>query len=376
MLASTVVAVEVGVLVTGETVEVPTPALSDVMVGITPCVGGPGYAVGFVGWACTSVGAAAVPGPGYPPATPEGVGPKSISAAVAPGSGYPPGATEVVWLWLDRGVLVRVTVPCALLTKLGIFTGKEHANRETKPIKNKLKNTRLTFTPINTSILLASDIISEKRALSSGHIQALLDRPLFTTYTCAIKNMFNTHRYTILYFLFLFAGLGWIWFSKASPGSTTNGAIPAPQKGFLAPDFSLESSTGEVITLSSLRGQPVLINIWASWCPPCRAEMPAMQRVYQDYQAQGLIILAVNATNQDRASDALDFAQQNGLSFPILFDTTGDVSRQYRIRALPTSFFVDTNGIIREVVIGGPMSEALLRIRVQQTIEQQSPGAP
>jgi peroxiredoxin len=142
-----------------------------------------------------------------------------------------------------------------------------------------------------------------------------------------------------------------------------------PQVGFQAPDFELENSTGETIRLSELRGRPVLVNVWASWCPPCRAEMPAMQTVYQQYQDQGFIVLAVNATDQDDRQDALDFAQEWQLSFPILFDTQGQVSRQYQVRSLPTSFFIDPQGVIREVVVGGPMAEALLRIRVEQLLE-------
>ena len=171
-----------------------------------------------------------------------------------------------------------------------------------------------------------------------------------------------------LLLLVLALGVGWIWISKASPEGTTGGKIPAPQKGFLAPDISLPTEEGQVITLSELRGQPVLLNIWATWCPPCRAEMPAMEAVYKDYSQDGFVILAVNATNQDDASEAMAFADSFGLSFPILFDKRGETSQKYKVRALPTSFFIDAQGIIREVVVGGPMSEALLRIRVDELI--------
>ena len=99
--------------------------------------------------------------------------------------------------------------------------------------------------------------------------------------------------------LALFLALGWIWLSRAPQGATTAGLIPAPQAGFLAPDFSLNNLDGESVRLDDLRGSVVLINVWATWCPPCRAEMPAMQRVYEDYPAQGFEILAVNATTQD-----------------------------------------------------------------------------
>lgn len=160
----------------------------------------------------------------------------------------------------------------------------------------------------------------------------------------------------------------WIWLSRAPADSTTQGKIPAPQKGFLAPDFSLPTVDGKTIRLADLQGKPVLVNYWASWCAPCRAEMPALQRLAADFEEQGLVVLGVNAASQDDRANALAFVEQQGLTFPILFDTTGDVQRQYAIQSLPTSFFIDHQGIIREVVIGGPMSEALLRIRIEQLL--------
>lgn len=170
-------------------------------------------------------------------------------------------------------------------------------------------------------------------------------------------------------FLLIILGAAWIFFSQAPADSVTAGRIPAPQKGFLAPDFSLPDGNGVSLSLSDLRGQPVLLNIWTSWCPPCQAEMPAMQKVYSANAPQGFTILAVNATNQDKVQDAQAFIKELGLTFPILYDATGKVSNLYQVRALPTSFFIDADGMIREVVVGGPMSEALLEIRVRQLLE-------
>ena len=174
---------------------------------------------------------------------------------------------------------------------------------------------------------------------------------------------------TYLSILVLVVGAAWAWWSRAPAQGTTGGMIPAPQKGFLAPDFALETGEGEIIRLSELRGRPVILNVWASWCAPCRAEMPALQRVFQAYQAQGVEILGLNSTAQDDRQKAQAFAAEQGLTFPILFDTDGEATRLYAVRALPTTFFIDAQGIIQEVVAGGPMSEALLRIRVQQLIE-------
>jgi cytochrome c biogenesis protein CcmG, thiol:disulfide interchange protein DsbE len=177
--------------------------------------------------------------------------------------------------------------------------------------------------------------------------------------------------YILASVLILLIGAIWIWWSRAEAGSTTAGEIPLPRQGFSAPDFSLQTPDGETYSLADLRGKPVLINLWTSWCPPCRAEMPALERVYAEYHDQGFEILAVNSTTQDSQEAAVSFANELGLTFPILIDTSGDISRLYQLSSLPTSFFVSKDGVIREVVIGGPMSEALLRIRVQQLIEEQ-----
>lgn len=144
---------------------------------------------------------------------------------------------------------------------------------------------------------------------------------------------------------------------------------PAPQTGFAAPDFTLSTPTGETYTLSELRGNAVLVNLWATWCPPCRAEMPAIQKIYDEYKQDGLIVLAVNMTAQDNALNITPFVAQFGLDFPILLDETGEVGAAYQLRSLPSSYFIDRAGIISEIVIGGPMSEALLRTRIEKILE-------
>lgn len=174
----------------------------------------------------------------------------------------------------------------------------------------------------------------------------------------------------VFYAILLVVGLAWIFISADRSGtSTVVGEIPAPREGFLAPDFSLNTPNGEIITLSDLRGQAVLVNLWATWCPPCRAEMPAMQKLYDEYKDQGFIVLAVNMTYQDNPAAIVPFVQENGLDFPILIEETGKVAEQYELRSLPSSFFIDRNGIIQEVIIGGPMSEALLRTRIESILQ-------
>ncbi|MFH2102486.1 MAG: TlpA disulfide reductase family protein [Chloroflexota bacterium] len=117
--------------------------------------------------------------------------------------------------------------------------------------------------------------------------------------------------------------------------------IEAPQTRFLAPNFSLPNLDGDLISLSAQRGQVVVINFWATWCPPCRAEMPALQRIYSEYQDRGLIVLAINLTSQDRLNAINPFIQNNNLTFPILLDQEGIVSHLYKVTALPTTFFIN-----------------------------------
>lgn len=177
-------------------------------------------------------------------------------------------------------------------------------------------------------------------------------------------------RSRVLSLLILAASAAWIWASQPAPGSIVQGGIPAPREGFLAPDFTLPSSTGEPIHLADLRGQPVLINLWASWCPPCKAEMPAIQRVYERYHEQGFEVLAINTAFQDARADADRFVLEAGLTFPILYDLDGATAKQYHLRALPTSFFVAPDGKIQTVVVGGPLSEALLLSKVEALLAE------
>ncbi len=171
-----------------------------------------------------------------------------------------------------------------------------------------------------------------------------------------------------VFLVLLLAGLGWIFLSADRSGASTAGRIPAPQKGFLAPDFTLADPKGKTYRLASLRGKPVLLNLWATWCPPCRAEMPAIQQYYQQYGPQGLVVLGVNATAQDYPLNIVPFVQEYNLTFPILLDETGQVSRAYGLRSLPSSYFINRDGSIAEIVIGGPMSGAILETYIKEIL--------
>jgi len=173
----------------------------------------------------------------------------------------------------------------------------------------------------------------------------------------------------IIYSILLIVGFAWIFVSADKSGASTSGKIPAPQQGFLAPDFELKTPTGESVKLFDLRGQVVLVNLWATWCPPCRAEMKTIEKIYNEYKDQGLVVLAVNMTYQDDPSAIMPFVNEQGLTFPILLDETGAMASAYQLRSLPSSYFIGRDGIINEVVIGGPMAEALLRTRIEEILK-------
>lgn len=173
----------------------------------------------------------------------------------------------------------------------------------------------------------------------------------------------------ILYLILLAAGFAWMLFSADGTGSSTAGKVPAPQAGFLAPGFELKTMEGETVRLSDLRGQAVLVNLWATWCPPCRAEMKTLETVYNEYKGQGFTILAVNMTHQDDRQAITPFIQEQGLTYPVLLDEAGEVARAYQMKSLPSSFFINRDGTINEVIIGGPMTEALLRTRIEQILK-------
>lgn len=178
----------------------------------------------------------------------------------------------------------------------------------------------------------------------------------------------DSRRWTILFVGAIVLGSLWIAASREENPVAGSNAPPSPQVGFTAPDFTLESLTGEPLQLSGLRGKGVVLNLWASWCPPCRAEMPALDAAYRKFRDQGLIVLGLNTTFQDDEASARSAIQEWGLTFPIVLDRDGVTSRQYRLQAMPTTFFIGPDGVIRDIVWGGPMSEALIASKIEKLI--------
>ena len=138
------------------------------------------------------------------------------------------------------------------------------------------------------------------------------------------------------------------------------------QVGELAPDFQLPDLDGQSISLSDFRGEPVLINFWASWCGPCRYEMPFIQEVYEEWSARGLVVLAIN--KGESLSTAKDFIQSGNYSFPVLLDINQYVALEYNVRGLPTTFFIDKEGMIQAIKVGTFLSKAEIEMRLSEII--------
>lgn len=155
-----------------------------------------------------------------------------------------------------------------------------------------------------------------------------------------------------------------LWLLAALLAATAAGCSPAalptfesddqppvgPAIGNTAPGFSLSTLNNNTISLEDFRGGYVLLNFFATWCGPCREEMPAIEAAYERYRSQGFTVLAV--TSADPASDVEQYVDELGLTFPMLLDPEEQASRAYQITAYPTSFFIGPDGIIQDVVIG------------------------
>ncbi len=130
-------------------------------------------------------------------------------------------------------------------------------------------------------------------------------------------------------------------------------SLPSLTIGQPAPNFTLNNLDGKSVSLSDYAGQVVLINFWASWCQPCRIEMPELVKAYENYQKKGFVILGVNLTDQDQMPDIATFVKEFHVSYPILLDTDGTVSdKLYYYPGIPMTVFVNRQGNIDQVQIG------------------------
>lgn len=164
----------------------------------------------------------------------------------------------------------------------------------------------------------------------------------------------------------LMLGSAWIIQSKepVEVFTDTGNSVSAPAVGYYAPDFSVSTLTGESFTLSELRGQPVVVNFWATWCPPCRAEIPFFQAAARKYNGQ---VAVVGVDDGEPAPIVASFVSEMGMTYPVPLDEDSAVSRAYRVNSLPTTFFIDAQGVVRNIHIG-IINQAVLEDNITQLI--------
>lgn len=152
--------------------------------------------------------------------------------------------------------------------------------------------------------------------------------------------------------------------STSAPGDTTptNTTQSQVRIGSLAPDFTLNTPDNQSVKLSSFRGKPVLLNFWATWCPPCEAELPLLEQTYQANKAK-LVVLGVNMREDaDTVAVRMDRA---GLKYPVVLDGNNTVTDRYGVRVFPTSLFVDKNGVVQRIALG-PLTPDIIRSALER----------
>ena len=148
-----------------------------------------------------------------------------------------------------------------------------------------------------------------------------------------------------------------VLFGLLAVQACTPSSASAVSVGKPAPDFTLVDLEGNQISLSDFRGETVFVNFWATWCPPCRAEMPEIEAIYQEYKDKGVVVIGVDI--QETKEEVLQYVQEGGYSWTFVLDTTGEVTTNYQITGIPSSFFIDREGIIRAMNIGAITKRAM-----------------
>jgi cytochrome c biogenesis protein CcmG/thiol:disulfide interchange protein DsbE len=146
---------------------------------------------------------------------------------------------------------------------------------------------------------------------------------------------------SLLIFLLAF-GVVWMQSSKYEPLTV----------GKMAPDFALPDLNDKTTRLSDFRGKVVFLNFWATWCKPCREEMPSMEVLYKNYERDGLVVLAVSIDRVTTKKDIPPFVKSLSLTFPVLVDSWGQTDKRYKLMGVPETYIIDQQGVLREKIIG------------------------
>lgn len=149
----------------------------------------------------------------------------------------------------------------------------------------------------------------------------------------------------------------------------TKQILPQLEQPFIAPDFSLRGEDGKTYTLAQFRGQVVVMNFWATWCPPCREEMPSMERLWQKVRGKGIVLLGVNVG--ESTDTIFEFTGSYPMSFPIPMDIEGKVIESYPVQGLPTTFIIDPSGKVTHRAIGSREWDSAAMVQMLQQLTKQ-----
>jgi peroxiredoxin len=158
-------------------------------------------------------------------------------------------------------------------------------------------------------------------------------------------------------------GLGWITVVVLAACGGETGQFRAPGVGDPAPAFTAPALSGDTLSLADFRGSPVMLNVWATWCPPCREEMPGLQALHEAYGDRGLRIVGVSIDSRGAEDAIRGFLDDHGIDFTILHDPGETVPRQFRTAGVPETFLIDANGVLAHRWIGkfDPMAPDVLQ---------------
>lgn len=151
-------------------------------------------------------------------------------------------------------------------------------------------------------------------------------------------------------------------------GTEPSTLLPAPIIGHPAPEFTLTTLDGQTVSLSDFHGKPIILNFWASWCGPCRLEMPHLQEAYSRHGAD-MPILGINLTNREGKLEGVEsFLDEFGVTFPVVLDADGEVAALYEVRGQPASVFIDADGTV-QTIFYGPINQQFINEQINELLE-------